>query len=68
MAGVLLQQLYNAGLGFFLFTLCLRAFLYSLFQLNILHSELAKQLADTMVLPIIQFREKDLTGKFYFKL
>uniref|UniRef100_A0A8C8AS55 Adaptor protein, phosphotyrosine interacting with PH domain and leucine zipper 2 n=1 Tax=Otus sunia TaxID=257818 RepID=A0A8C8AS55_9STRI len=30
-------------------------------QLNILHSELAKQLADTMVLPIIQFREKDLT-------
>uniref|UniRef100_A0A674JWM5 Adaptor protein, phosphotyrosine interacting with PH domain and leucine zipper 2 n=1 Tax=Terrapene triunguis TaxID=2587831 RepID=A0A674JWM5_9SAUR len=34
---------------------------FSLFQLNILHSELAKQLADTMVLPIIQFREKDLT-------
>ncbi|KAF4800312.1 DCC-interacting protein 13-beta [Turdus rufiventris] len=30
-------------------------------QLNILHSELAKQLADTMILPIIQFREKDLT-------
>ncbi|XP_026513274.1 DCC-interacting protein 13-beta isoform X1 [Terrapene carolina triunguis] len=30
-------------------------------ELNILHSELAKQLADTMVLPIIQFREKDLT-------
>ncbi|XP_040974163.1 DCC-interacting protein 13-beta isoform X2 [Aquila chrysaetos chrysaetos] len=30
-------------------------------RLNILHSELAKQLADTMVLPIIQFREKDLT-------
>ncbi|KAL8222026.1 UNVERIFIED_CONTAM: DCC-interacting protein 13-beta [Gekko kuhli] len=30
-------------------------------QLNILHTELAKQLADTMVLPIIQFREKDLT-------
>uniref|UniRef100_A0A8D2L2F7 Adaptor protein, phosphotyrosine interacting with PH domain and leucine zipper 2 n=1 Tax=Varanus komodoensis TaxID=61221 RepID=A0A8D2L2F7_VARKO len=30
-------------------------------QLNLLHSELAKQLADTMVLPIVQFREKDLT-------
>ncbi|POI33802.1 hypothetical protein CIB84_002446, partial [Bambusicola thoracicus] len=29
--------------------------------LNVLHSELAKQLADTMILPIIQFREKDLT-------
>ncbi|XP_029457393.1 DCC-interacting protein 13-beta [Rhinatrema bivittatum] len=30
-------------------------------ELNILHSELAKQLADTMIFPIIQFREKDLT-------
>ncbi|XP_034843573.1 DCC-interacting protein 13-beta isoform X3 [Mirounga angustirostris] len=30
-------------------------------ELNVLHTELAKQLADTMVLPIIQFREKDLT-------
>lgn len=30
-------------------------------ELNGLHSELAKQLADTMVLPVIQFREKDLT-------
>ncbi|KAM4882712.1 DCC-interacting protein 13-beta isoform 4-T4 [Thomomys bottae] len=30
-------------------------------ELNILHTELAKQLADTMVLPVIQFREKDLT-------
>uniref|UniRef100_A0A8D2L2A3 DCC-interacting protein 13-beta n=1 Tax=Varanus komodoensis TaxID=61221 RepID=A0A8D2L2A3_VARKO len=30
-------------------------------ELNLLHSELAKQLADTMVLPIVQFREKDLT-------
>ncbi|EHB16324.1 DCC-interacting protein 13-beta [Heterocephalus glaber] len=30
-------------------------------ELNALHTELAKQLADTMVLPIIQFREKDLT-------
>lgn len=35
------------------------------FQLNILHTELAKQLANTMVLPIIQFREKDLTGKYW---
>uniref|UniRef100_A0A8C6XUI8 Adaptor protein, phosphotyrosine interacting with PH domain and leucine zipper 2 n=1 Tax=Naja naja TaxID=35670 RepID=A0A8C6XUI8_NAJNA len=33
-------------------------------QLNALHTELAKQLADTMVLPVIQFREKDLTGKY----
>ncbi|KAM4748216.1 DCC-interacting protein 13-beta isoform 1-T1 [Rhinophrynus dorsalis] len=30
-------------------------------ELNVLHTELAKQLADTMVLPLIQFREKDLT-------
>ncbi|XP_010598197.1 DCC-interacting protein 13-beta isoform X1 [Loxodonta africana] len=30
-------------------------------ELNVLHTELAKQLADTMVLHIIQFREKDLT-------
>ncbi|XP_053441735.1 DCC-interacting protein 13-beta isoform X1 [Nycticebus coucang] len=30
-------------------------------ELNVLHTELTKQLADTMVLPIIQFREKDLT-------
>ncbi|XP_003461782.1 DCC-interacting protein 13-beta isoform X3 [Cavia porcellus] len=30
-------------------------------ELNALHAELAKQLADTMVLPVIQFREKDLT-------
>lgn len=32
-------------------------------ELNALHAELAKQLADTMVLPVIQFREKDLTGE-----
>lgn len=32
------------------------------FQLNVLHTELAKRLADAMVLPIVQFREKDLTG------
>ncbi|MEE6480170.1 hypothetical protein FKM82_012479 [Ascaphus truei] len=30
-------------------------------ELNVLHTELAKQLADTMVLPLVQFREKDLT-------
>ncbi|XP_036025474.1 DCC-interacting protein 13-beta isoform X1 [Onychomys torridus] len=30
-------------------------------ELNGLHAELAKQLADTVVLPVIQFREKDLT-------
>ncbi|XP_012575695.1 PREDICTED: DCC-interacting protein 13-beta isoform X4 [Condylura cristata] len=30
-------------------------------KLNVLHTELAKHLADTMVLPIIQFREMDLT-------
>ncbi|XP_037016243.2 DCC-interacting protein 13-beta [Artibeus jamaicensis] len=30
-------------------------------ELNVLHTELAEQLADTMVLPIVQFREKDLT-------
>lgn len=30
-------------------------------ELNVLHTELAKQLADRMVLPLIQFREKDLT-------
>ncbi|XP_054430565.1 DCC-interacting protein 13-beta isoform X1 [Pteronotus mesoamericanus] len=30
-------------------------------ELNVLHTELAKQLANTMVLPIVQFREKDLT-------
>lgn len=31
-------------------------------QLNSLHSELANQMADSMVFPLIQFREKDLTG------
>ncbi|KAM9310954.1 DCC-interacting protein 13-beta [Gastrophryne carolinensis] len=30
-------------------------------EVNVLHTELAKQLADAMVLPLIQFREKDLT-------
>uniref|UniRef100_A0A8C7ZZR3 Adaptor protein, phosphotyrosine interacting with PH domain and leucine zipper 2 n=1 Tax=Oryzias sinensis TaxID=183150 RepID=A0A8C7ZZR3_9TELE len=31
------------------------------FSLNSLHSELANQMADSMVFPLIQFREKDLT-------
>uniref|UniRef100_A0A4W3HP00 Adaptor protein, phosphotyrosine interacting with PH domain and leucine zipper 2 n=1 Tax=Callorhinchus milii TaxID=7868 RepID=A0A4W3HP00_CALMI len=31
-------------------------------ELNSLHTELAKQLADTMIFPMIQFRERDLTG------
>uniref|UniRef100_A0A1A8BTK9 DCC-interacting protein 13-beta n=1 Tax=Nothobranchius kadleci TaxID=1051664 RepID=A0A1A8BTK9_NOTKA len=30
-------------------------------ELNSLHSELASQMADSMVFPLIQFREKDLT-------
>ncbi|XP_062276038.1 DCC-interacting protein 13-beta isoform X1 [Scomber scombrus] len=30
-------------------------------ELNSLHSELANQMADSMVFPLIQFREKDLT-------
>lgn len=32
-------------------------------QLNSLHSELANQMADSMVFPLMQFREKDLTGR-----
>lgn len=35
----------------------------SVVQLNSLHSELATQMADSMVFPLIQFREKDLTGR-----
>ena len=31
-------------------------------QLNALHTDLANQMADSMVFPLIQFREKDLTG------
>uniref|UniRef100_A0A671K5D5 DCC-interacting protein 13-beta-like n=1 Tax=Sinocyclocheilus anshuiensis TaxID=1608454 RepID=A0A671K5D5_9TELE len=31
-------------------------------QLNSLHAELATQIADKMVFPMVQFREKDLTG------
>lgn len=36
--------------------------LFCMVQLNSLHSELANQMADSMVFPLIQFREKDLTG------
>lgn len=32
-------------------------------QLNSLHTVLANQMADSMVFPLIQFREKDLTGR-----
>lgn len=38
-------------------------FLFCLVKLNSLHSELANQMADSMVFPLIQFREKDLTGR-----
>uniref|UniRef100_A0A667XGR0 Adaptor protein, phosphotyrosine interacting with PH domain and leucine zipper 2 n=1 Tax=Myripristis murdjan TaxID=586833 RepID=A0A667XGR0_9TELE len=34
-------------------------------ELNSIHSELANQMADSMVFPLIQFREKDLTGCSY---
>uniref|UniRef100_A0A4W6CLP5 BAR domain-containing protein n=1 Tax=Lates calcarifer TaxID=8187 RepID=A0A4W6CLP5_LATCA len=34
--------------------------------LNSLHSELANQMADSMVFPLIQFREKDLTACSYY--
>lgn len=37
--------------------------LFCVVQLNALHSELANQMADSMVFPLIQFREKDLTGR-----
>ncbi|XP_053572930.1 DCC-interacting protein 13-beta [Bombina bombina] len=39
----------------------LQYFANAVSELNVLHTELAKQLADSMVLPLIQFREKDLT-------
>uniref|UniRef100_A0A3B4FCU7 Adaptor protein, phosphotyrosine interacting with PH domain and leucine zipper 2 n=1 Tax=Pundamilia nyererei TaxID=303518 RepID=A0A3B4FCU7_9CICH len=35
-------------------------------ELNALHCELANQMADSMVFPLIQFREKDLTGNSYY--
>uniref|UniRef100_A0A6I8QNP9 DCC-interacting protein 13-beta n=1 Tax=Xenopus tropicalis TaxID=8364 RepID=A0A6I8QNP9_XENTR len=39
----------------------LQYFASAIDELNVLHTELAKHLADNMVLPLIQFREKDLT-------
>uniref|UniRef100_A0A3B3D9X4 DCC-interacting protein 13-beta n=1 Tax=Oryzias melastigma TaxID=30732 RepID=A0A3B3D9X4_ORYME len=39
----------------------LQNFAKSVGELNSLHSELANQMADSMVFPLIQFREKDLT-------
>uniref|UniRef100_A0A672LHP3 DCC-interacting protein 13-beta-like n=1 Tax=Sinocyclocheilus grahami TaxID=75366 RepID=A0A672LHP3_SINGR len=40
----------------------LQHFAKSVEELNSLHSELATQYADKMVFPMVQFREKDLTG------
>lgn len=39
----------------------LQNFAKTVVELNSLHSELANQMADSMVFPLIQFREKDLT-------
>nr|XP_046210068.1 DCC-interacting protein 13-beta [Oncorhynchus gorbuscha] len=39
----------------------LQQFARTVGELNILHSELASQMADRMIFPMIQFREKDLT-------
>ncbi|XP_029008842.1 DCC-interacting protein 13-beta isoform X2 [Betta splendens] len=39
----------------------LQRFAKTVGELNSLHSELANQMADSMVFPLIQFREKDLT-------
>ncbi|KAI4825933.1 hypothetical protein KUCAC02_021593 [Chaenocephalus aceratus] len=41
--------------------LTLKSFAKTVGELNSLHSELAHQMADSMVFPLIQFREKDLT-------
>ncbi|KAJ4938562.1 hypothetical protein JOQ06_003175, partial [Pogonophryne albipinna] len=43
--------------------LTLKSFAKTVGELNSLHSDLAHQMADSMVFPLIQFREKDLTGK-----
>uniref|UniRef100_A0A8C1JDW9 DCC-interacting protein 13-beta n=1 Tax=Cyprinus carpio TaxID=7962 RepID=A0A8C1JDW9_CYPCA len=40
----------------------LQHFAKSVEELNSLHAELASQIADKMVFPMVQFREKDLTG------
>lgn len=47
----------------FLYNLSFFFFFFFYIQLNSLHSELANQMADSMVFPLIQFREKDLTGR-----
>uniref|UniRef100_A0A674AF80 Adaptor protein, phosphotyrosine interacting with PH domain and leucine zipper 2 n=1 Tax=Salmo trutta TaxID=8032 RepID=A0A674AF80_SALTR len=41
----------------------LQQFAKTVVELNTLHSELASQMADRMIFPMIQFREKDLTGR-----
>uniref|UniRef100_A0A8D3CDN0 DCC-interacting protein 13-beta n=1 Tax=Scophthalmus maximus TaxID=52904 RepID=A0A8D3CDN0_SCOMX len=41
----------------------LQSFAKTVGELNSLHSVLANQMADSMVFPLIQFREKDLTGR-----
>uniref|UniRef100_A0A8C8BPJ4 Adaptor protein, phosphotyrosine interaction, PH domain and leucine zipper containing 2 n=1 Tax=Oncorhynchus tshawytscha TaxID=74940 RepID=A0A8C8BPJ4_ONCTS len=41
----------------------LQQFAKTVGELNTLHSELATQMADRMIFPMIQFREKDLTGR-----
>uniref|UniRef100_A0A673VXD7 DCC-interacting protein 13-beta n=1 Tax=Salmo trutta TaxID=8032 RepID=A0A673VXD7_SALTR len=41
----------------------LQKFAETVGELNTLHSELATQMADRMIFPMIQFREKDLTGR-----
>uniref|UniRef100_A0A8C5BI40 PID domain-containing protein n=1 Tax=Gadus morhua TaxID=8049 RepID=A0A8C5BI40_GADMO len=40
----------------------LQKFARTVEELNALHTDLANQMADSMVFPLIQFREKDLTG------
>uniref|UniRef100_A0A4W6D4N1 Adaptor protein, phosphotyrosine interacting with PH domain and leucine zipper 2 n=1 Tax=Lates calcarifer TaxID=8187 RepID=A0A4W6D4N1_LATCA len=44
----------------------LQSFAKTVGELNSLHSELANQMADSMVFPLIQFREKDLTACSYY--
>uniref|UniRef100_A0AAY5KLE2 PID domain-containing protein n=1 Tax=Esox lucius TaxID=8010 RepID=A0AAY5KLE2_ESOLU len=41
----------------------LQQFAKTVGELNTLHSELATEMADRMIFPMIQFREKDLTGR-----
>ncbi|RXN05277.1 DCC-interacting 13-beta-like protein [Labeo rohita] len=46
----------------------LQQFAKSVEELNSLHSELATQIADKMVFPMVQFREKDLTENPVFMI